>query len=169
MHVFTATILKYSSKGEKSGWTYVKIPDDIIKALKLPDKKGFRIKGTMDDVPFEKLSTYPVGEGRYIIAINGQMKKKLCKKEGAGLKIAFEKDNAGPLQSKELMAALKEEPAASKQFESLTFAHKNYFHRYVATAKGLDTRAGRIVHVINAMLRKQNFGEMIRSLKKTVQ
>jgi hypothetical protein len=35
----------------------------------------------------------------------------------------------------------------------------------VDAAKGADTKAGRIVNVINAMYLKQNYGEMIRSLK----
>jgi hypothetical protein len=52
-----------------------------------------------------------------------------------------------------------------KQFESQPLSHQNYFHRYVDSAKGQATKAGRIVNVINAMYKKQNFGEMIRSLK----
>ncbi len=166
MYSFTSIIYRYSSKGEKSGWTYVEIPDDIILKLKLPNKKGFRIKGLMDDVRFEKLSTYPIGEGKFIIAINAEMKKKLGKKEGAMLSINFEKDSAKAPESKELLIALKEDPIALKLFKTQLLSHQNYFHRYVDTAKGADTKAGRIVNVINAMYRKQDFGEMMRSLKK---
>lgn len=166
MPSFTATILKYASKGEKTGWTYVVIPPDVLAKLKLKDKKAFRIKGAFDSIKFEKLSTYPVGDGEMIIAINGEMRKKLGKKEGAMLSVKFELDESKGLFSQELMDCLNEDKAALKQFLSQLKSHQNYFHRYVATAKGADTRAGRIVNTINAMHKKQNFGEMIRSLKK---
>jgi hypothetical protein len=165
MPSFKSIIQKYSSKGEKTGWTYVDIPKDILAKLKLKDKKGFRIKGVIDDVKFEKLSTYPVGNGEFIIAINNELKKKLGKKEGAMINIKFELDESKALQSKELLDCLKEDKIAEKAFKSQLLSHQNYFHRYVATAKGQATKAGRIVNVINAMYKKQNFGEMIRSLK----
>ena len=166
MSTFKATIHKFSSKGEKTGWTYVEIPRDIIRKLKLPDKKGFRIKGFIDDVRIEKLSTYPVGEGNFIIAINAGLRKKLGKKEGAIISVKFEIDENIAIQSKELIIALKEDKAAGAVFHNLLLSHRNYFHRYVATAKTAPTMAGRIVNVINAMYRKQDFGEMMRSLKK---
>lgn len=165
MHSFQAIILKFASKGEKTGWTYVDIPPDIITKLKLKTKKEFRIKGMMDDVKFERLATYPVGDGNFIIAINAELRKQIGKKEGAMLSIKFELDKSEALQSQELMDCLNEDPIALKQFNSLPLSHRNYFHRYVYTAKGADTRAGRIVNSINAMYKKQNFGEMIRSLK----
>jgi hypothetical protein len=166
MHVFTATVRKFASKGEKTGWTYVDIPPDLLKKLKLTDKKSFRIKGSIDDVKIEKLSTYPIGEGQFIIALNTQLKKQLGKKEGAIVSVRFDVDNRKAPKSKELFDALNEEPEAMSQFNSLLLSHQNYFHRYVFSAKGADTKAGRIVHVINAMYRKQDFGQMIRSLKK---
>jgi hypothetical protein len=165
MPSFKSIIQKFSSKGEKTGWTYVDIPKDVLAKLKLKDKKAFRIKGVIDDVKFEKLSTYPMGNGEFIIAINSDLKKKLGKKEGAMINIKFELDESKALQSQELLDCLKEDKIAEKTFMAQLLSHQNYFHRYVATAKGGNTRAGRIVNVINAMHKKQNFGEMIRSLK----
>jgi hypothetical protein len=166
MPSFKAAIQKFASKGEKTGWTYVDIPFDILKKLKLSNKQNFRIKGVMDDVKFERLAVYPVGEGNYIIAINGELRKKLGKKEGAMVSVKFELDKAEALQSQELIDCLNEDKIAKKQFDSLLLSHKNYFHRYIYSAKGQATKAGRIVNVINAMHKKQNFGEMIRSLKE---
>lgn len=167
MPSFKATILKYSSKGEKTGWTYVVIPPDILKKLKRKDNKGFRIKGVIDNTPFEKLSTYPVGDGEIIIAINSEMRKKLGKKEGAIISIKFDLDESPALFSQELMDCLAEDKIAEKQFLSQLKSHQNYFHRYVETAKTAATKAGRIVNTINAMHKKHDFGEMIRSLKKS--
>ena len=166
MPSFKSIIQKFASKGEKTGWTYIDIPKDIILKLKLKNKQGFRIKGVVDDVKFSRLSTYPIGGGEYIIAINGELRKKLGKKEGAMVSVKFELDENSPPRSKELLACLKEDPIALKQFNSLLKSHQNYHHHYISSAKGDATKAGRIVNVINALHKKQDFGEMIRSLKK---
>jgi hypothetical protein len=166
MPSFKSIIQKFANKGEKTGWTYVDIPPDIILKLKLKNKIGFRIKGVMDDIKFERLSTYPIGGGEYIIAINGDLRKKLGKKEGAMLSVKFELDENSPPESKELLDCLKEDKVALKQFNSLLKSHQTYHHHYVCSAKGAETKARRIVNIINAMHKKQDFGEMIRSLKK---
>lgn len=166
MFSFKSIIQKFANKGEKTGWTYVDIPQDIILKLILKNKKEFRIKGVMDDVAFERLAVYPIGDGNFIIAINAELRKKLGKKEGAMLSVKFELDKCEALQSQELMDCLNDDKIALKQFNSLLLSHQNYFHRYIYTAKGADTKAGRIVNTINAMHKKMNFGEMIRSLKK---
>ena len=166
MHSFKSIILKFANKGEKTGWTYVDIPPDIIPKLKLKTKKEFRIKGLLDDVKFERLAAYPIGDGNFIVAINAELRKKLGKKEGAMISVKFDLDKSEALQSQELVDCLNEDPVALQQFNTFTPSHKNYFHNYVLAAKGFDTRAGRIVNIMNAMYKKQNFGEMIRSLKK---
>jgi hypothetical protein len=165
MPAFKTIIQKFAGKGEKTGWTYVDIPADILKKLKLSNRQNFRIRGAMDDVKFERLAVYPIGDGNYIIAINAELRKKLGKKEGAMVSVKFELDNAEALTAPELVACLEEDKTAKKQFYSLLRSHQNYFHRYIYSAKGAATKAGRIVNVINAMYKKQNFGEMIRSLK----
>jgi uncharacterized protein YdeI (YjbR/CyaY-like superfamily) len=116
-------------------------------------------------VKFERLVCYPSKEGHFIIAINAELRKKLGKKEGAMLSVKFELDKSAALISQELLDCLAEEPEALKQFNSLLLSHRNYFHRYVYSAKGADTKAGRIVNVITAMYKKMDFGEMVRGLK----
>src|SRR3954464_1567192 len=140
LYHFKSILYRYSSNGEKTGWTFVEIPGDIIPKLKLKDRKGFRIKGVIDDVKFEKLSTYPTKEKGFIIALNADLRKKLGKKEGAMVSVKFELDTAKNLESKELMACLKEDPEAYKRFKTLLPSHQNYHHRYVETAKGAATK-----------------------------
>lgn len=165
MYSFKSIIQKFANKGEKTGWTYIDIPPDIIIKLKLKTKKEFRVKGVMDNTGFERLTAYPTGNGNFMIALNNELRKKLGKKEGAQLSVKLEIDNAGALQSQELMDCLAEDKEALKQFLSQPLSHQNYFHNYINTAKTSATKASRIVHSINAMHKKQNFGEMIRSLK----
>ncbi|MBI2720663.1 MAG: YdeI/OmpD-associated family protein [Bacteroidetes bacterium] len=120
----------------------------------------------LDDVKFDRMNCYPVKEGSFIVVLNNQIRKKLGKEEGAPVIVKFEMDTVGVEKSKELLACLNQEPEAKKQFESLTMSHQNYFHKWINSAKSADTKAGRIVNTINALLRKMNYGEMIRSLKK---
>ncbi len=166
MHSFKSIIQKFASKGEKTGWTYIDVPQDILLKLKRKDKKEFRIKGVIDDVKIERLATYPIGDGNFIIALNAELRKKLGKKEGATISLKIELDKSETLQAQELTDALAEDKVAKKQFDAMLLSQRNYFHRYVYDAKGIDTKAGRIVNIINAMYKKQDFGEMIRSLKK---
>jgi hypothetical protein len=169
MQYFNTIIEQYGSKGEKSGWTFVRIPSRVLKKLALKDRRGFRIKGVMDKVSFEKLSTYPVGEGEFIIAINKSLKKKLGKRPGDPLRVGLGIDERKPPQSAELLSCFEQDRAAANAFSKLAPSHRNYFHRYVLHAKGASTRAKRIVNVLDALHRGLNFGEMIRGLKSRTQ
>lgn len=166
MFSFQTIIQKFANKGEKTGWTYVEIPNDILIQLKRKDKKAFRIKGLIDDVKFEKLSTYPMGDGEFIFAINAELRKKINKKAGAQVKIKFKLDEGAPMISKDLMTCLNEDKVALEQFLSQPKSHQNYYHQYIENAKTDATKAGRIVHTIHAMYKKMSYGEMIRSLKQ---
>ena len=39
---FTATIQKFASQGEKTGWTYIVIPAELAQQLSPGNKKSFR-------------------------------------------------------------------------------------------------------------------------------
>ena len=70
------------------------------------------------------------------------------------LSVKFELDKSEVIQSQELLDCLKDDKIALKQINSLMLSHQNYFHRYIYTAKGSDTKAGRILKTINAMHQK---------------
>jgi hypothetical protein len=165
MPQFSAKIHKYSSKGEKTSWTFVDMPIDVLSKLKLKNRREFRIKGSIDDVKIQRLACYPIKNGTYIIALNAELRKKLQKKDGDTVSIKFTIDTSGALKSKELLVCLKEESEAQKQFDSLSIANQNYFHHYINSAKTSATKTKRIVEVIDAMYKKLNYGEMIRGLK----
>ena len=56
---FTTTILKFSKQGEKTGWTYIVVPDKIAKKLNPGVKKSYRVKGKLDDYKIEKTALIP--------------------------------------------------------------------------------------------------------------
>jgi uncharacterized protein YdeI (YjbR/CyaY-like superfamily) len=65
-----------------------------------------------------------------------------------------------------LMTCLADEPEALTFFNQLTNGHQNYFTKWIESAKTEPTKAKRIAQTITALYRKQDFGEMLRSLKK---
>jgi hypothetical protein len=161
---FTTVILKFSKKGEKTGWTYIEIPADIAQQLKPGEKKSFRVKGRLDEHVIKAVALLPMGEGSFILPINAPMRKGTGKKEGAMLKVKLEADKAQLTLNKELMACLEDEPEALKFFKALAKSHQHYFSKWIESAKTEATKTKRIAQTVNALVKKQVYGEMIRSL-----
>ena len=120
---FTATLLKFAKKGEKTGWTYIHFPADITSRLKKGTKTTFRVKGKLDDYAIKAVALLPMGDGDFIMPVNGTMRKALKKKEGAMLQVNVEADNEEQPLSTDFLECLEDEPEALAFFKSLT----NYF------------------------------------------
>jgi hypothetical protein len=165
---FTAEIRKYASMGEKTGWTYVDIPVDLAEQLNPGNRKSFRVKGTLDKLPVTALALIPVGEGHFILPLNGEMRKKLKKSQGHTLQLRLERDsNPDPVPMPEDFAAcLEDEPTAKKQFDALPGSHRKYYIKWINSAKTEPTRVKRIAHAVTALTKKLDYGEMIRSMKQ---
>ena len=58
------------------------------------------------------------------------------------------------------------EPEAFEFYNSLAKSHREYFIKWIDSAKTNETRAKRIVNTVNAMLRKWSYNEMIREMRK---
>ncbi len=92
MVTFKAEIERFAEMGEKSGWTYVFIPQAIANKIKADCKKSFRVRGNLDQVDIAGVSLVPMGGGDFIIALNATLRKKLKKDLGAVLTLALEED-----------------------------------------------------------------------------
>ncbi len=159
---FSTTILKFDKQGEKTGWTYINIPAKIALQLKPGNKKSFRVKGKLDDFEIEKVALIPMGEGDFIMAINAAMRKGIGKRKGAVIKVAIEADKALIPVPAALLECMEDEPEALKYFNSLPQGHRNYFTKWIDSAKTDATKARRIALVIKTMVRKMDFGAMLR-------
>jgi hypothetical protein len=162
---FTATILKFGEKGEKSGWNYIEVPGDIAGQLKPGTKTAFRVKGRLDDFVIKGVSLIPMGGGDFIMALNATMRKGIRKSKGAMVKVQLTVDAPYEIIP-ELLECLSDEPHAMAFFKQLPRSHQNYFSKWIETAKTDATKAKRISQSVNAFLKQQGYGEMIRSLKK---
>jgi len=163
---FSAMMLQFAEQGEKTGWTYIDIPADIAQQLKPGNKKSFRVKGMLDSLPINGMALMPMGDGNFILALKAEVRKALHKNAGALLHAKLEEDTEFKI---EIPADLQEcfdfEPETWEFFNSLPKSHRDYFVKWIDSAKTSETRAKRIVNTVNAMLRKWTFNVMMRNLK----
>lgn len=166
MVAFNTVILKFDKQGEKTGWSYIKVPAAIAVKLKPDNKRSFRVKGLIDDHQLKQVGLIPMGEGDFIIALNATVRKSIRKQKGDRVKVQLEVDHAVIKPPEDLMECLADEPRALEFFKSQPKSHQNYFGNWVREAKTETTRTRRIVQVVNAMAKSQNFGQMLRALKQ---
>lgn len=163
---FTSTILQFNEQGEKTGWTYIEVPEKIALQLKPDNKKSFRVKGKLDNYAIKGVALIPMGGGDFILAVNADMRKGTGKRKGDKLRVQLEADNKLPELSPELLECLQDEPAAKEYFDSLAHSHRLYFSKWIESAKTAPTKSKRIAMAVNALARKWGYGEMIRAAKK---
>src|SRR6185312_7994139 len=89
---FTTIIKKFDKQGEKTGWSYVEIPEEIATQIKPGYKRSYRVKGYFDSYKIERTSMLPMGDGNFIIPLNAAMRKALGKRKGAEIKVSLEED-----------------------------------------------------------------------------
>ena len=162
---FTATIKKFGNQGEKTGWTYIDIPAAVAEKLQPGSKKGFRVKGKLDNYNFSMIALLPMGGGDFIMTLNAAIRKGIKKQKGATVQVKMEVDTNEIKPPEELMECLQDEPEALAYFNSLTKGHQNYFTNWINSAKTDPTKAKRIAAAINALNKNWDFGQMLRAMK----
>ena len=55
---FTTVMKRFDRQGEKTGWTYIEVPSEIAEKLVPGNKKGFRVKGKLDDFPIKAIALF---------------------------------------------------------------------------------------------------------------
>lgn len=164
MVTYTTLILKFESKGEKTGWTYIEVPADVAEQLIPGNKKSFRVKGLLDVFPIAGIALLPMGEGAFILALNAAIRKGIRKTEGALLSVALEVDHDYKVEIPlELEEFFSEDEEAEAFFNSLAKSHRDYFIKWIDSAKTAATREKRIIASANAFSKKWDYGQMIRA------
>ena len=160
---FTATIKRFGSQGEKTGWTYFEVPPDLTQQLKPGNRKEFKVKGKLDAHPIKRVSLLPMGGGRFIFVLNATLRKAIGKKHGAMVKVQLTEDKSVFVFSKDFMDCLNDEPAAKEFFKGLTGSHQRYFSKWIDDAKTEPTKVKRITMAVNALSKKWGYPEMLRA------
>ena len=163
---FTATLQKFADQGEKTGWTYIDIPQELADKLKPENRQSFRVKGKIDQHKISGIALFPMKGGGFIMTVNAGMRKAIGKRHGAMVKVQLEADKKGYVMNKDFMACLGDEPAASEFFKTLTGGHQRYFSKWIDDAKTVETKTKRIVMAVTALAKKMGYPEMVRANKK---
>lgn len=162
---FSTTILQFDKKGEKTGWSYIEISKAQAHKLNPGCKVSFRVKGKLDNYVFERVALMPMGDGSFIMPINGKIRKAIQKHPGSTLRVDIDVDKRERKLSQDLMACLSEDPEALAFFNSLPKYHQNYFSVWVDGAKTTETKTKRIAMALNALSKKEGFREVLRAYK----
>ncbi len=148
---FSTVIKQFREQAEKTGWTYIEIPHNIAGKLKPGTKKSFRVKGKLDDYSFRGIALIPTGGGDFIMALNAEIRKNIGKRKGAKLNVVLEADDEFAIQPPaDFLDCLSDEPAAINFFESLAKSHRDYFVKWIDSAKTDHTRIQRIAQSVSA-------------------
>ncbi len=165
MVTFQTAILKAKQQGAAMlGWSYIEVPQTIAQQIKPDYKQVYRVRGEIDGQPFSGMALMPMGEGDYILPINGEMRKVLKKKVGDILSLRLEEDTDFKIEIPEDLeiCLLDDEVDLMARFMALAKSHRNYFIKYINEAKTEPTRAKRIAMTVEAMILRIDFGAMIR-------
>ena len=162
---FTTTIQKFGAQGEKTGWTYLVIPAALAQQLSPGNKKSFRVKGKLDEHSISGMALIPMGEGNFIMALKADLRKAISKQKGATLQVQLQADTTPYQVNILLLECLDDEPAAMQYFKSLPSSHQHYFSKWIESAKTDSTKTKRVTMAVNAMSKRIDFGQMLRSAK----
>jgi uncharacterized protein YdeI (YjbR/CyaY-like superfamily) len=107
-----------------------------------------------------------MGSGNFIIPVNTTIRKALGKRKGAVIKVSLEADNRQVEINKAFLICLADEPGALEFFNTLPGSHKNYFSKWIESAKTEETKANRIARAVTALSRKFGYPQMMRMAKE---
>lgn len=162
---FATRILKFDKKGEKTGWSYIIIDRMKAEQLKPGNRVSFRVKGQLDKHTIQKTALLPMGDGDFILPLNGSMRKAIGKEAGDTLHIKLELDGRPLTPSSDFMKCLKDDTRALDFFKTLPRSHQQYFSKWVEGAKTIHTKTKRITMAVIALGSGQGYSEMMRANK----
>lgn len=171
MHSFTALLRQFGEKGEKTGWTYINVPNAITETLRPGRKTSFRVKGVLDAHGIERVALIPMGssetpDSQFIMAINATMRRAIRKEAGATVRVELAVDDSPLPPSADLVVCLQDDPTALAFFQTLTNGHQLYFNNWIEAAKTVETRTRRLTQAITGLAMGMSYSEMIRYNKR---
>lgn len=162
---YSTIIEKFREQGEKTGWTYIRIPEKFATALQPESRRIFRVKGKLDEHAIAGIAVMPMRDGDFIMPLNAEMRKAIGKRKGATIHVQLDVDKTPYKVNSTFLECMEDEPEAVKFFRSLPVGHQNYFSKWIESAKTDATKVSRIAQAVSALSRKMGFPEMLRAKK----
>jgi len=164
--VFNTQIKQFDAQGEKTGWTYIEIPTDVSDALSPESRRSFYVKGRLDKWKFRSLPLMPMGGGVFILTLNAAVRRAIGKRKGAMVEVELHRDKPPVVECPELNECLADDPDAGTFFESLTPSHRNYFIKWINSAKTEATKTKRITQTVIGLGKHLDYGSTIRYFRQ---
>jgi hypothetical protein len=174
-HTFEAPLEMHGVGKTRVIWyTVIFLPHTAATKLPLKDNPRLRVRGEINDVPFEG-AWIPAGDGRHYLIVSRALRKATAIEMGARCAIRFCIDDQDRVSMPEdLSSLLKRDKVLAKVWASLTPGKQRGYAYRVESAKTEATRTKRLVElrdelvdgVPGAMSRRDANLKLRRSVKK---
>ena len=142
----TYRLEKFTGKG---GWTYIKLPGELIKSGKAFGM--MKISGEIDAYSFEGKHLLPMGNGYVFLPVAKPVRKILGKEEGDEVEIRFYQDELPDGIPDELIDCLKDDPGKLELFHQLAQEDKETWISYIYSAEDIEAKSNRIIKLLNSL------------------
>jgi hypothetical protein len=142
----TYRLEKFSGKG---GWTYIKLPGELIKSGKAFGM--MKISGSIDDYFFGGKHLLPMGNGYVFLPVAKPIRKILGKEEGDEVEIKFYQDELPDGTPQELIECLQDDPGKLELFRQLTKEEQEKWISYIYSIEDIDAKSNRIIKLLNSL------------------
>lgn len=133
----------------KGGWTYARIPE--IRKDKNTAFGWVRVKGSIDGYVISKYSLMPMGDGKLMLAVKAEIRKKIGKQAGDKVHVILYPDDEPLEVPGELLQCLQDEPRAHEFFFSLTESERKFYIQWIYGAKREQTKTERMAKTIDRL------------------
>lgn len=114
-------------------------------------RRRTRVRGTINGYEFAT-GANPMGDGRYFVFINAEMRARMGVGLGDAIEVEFEEEATRPeVALPEDLAAALTEAGLSEAFAAMAWSHRKRYIEVVEEAKQPDTRARRIAKTVEAV------------------
>jgi hypothetical protein len=140
----------------KGGWTYAEIPEVLL------DKSmpfgWVKVKGRIDSYELSHYKLMPMGNGKLFLPVKATIRKQLDKQAGDMVHIELYHDDSPVSIPEEIIDCLRNESEqAYTNFKGFTEGEQKAYLDWIYSAKKEETKAERIVKMIERVLLKVKF------------
>lgn len=134
----------------KGGWTYAEIPE--IKQNKNNPFGWMQVKGSIDGFEIKRYKLMPMGNGRLFLPVKSIIRKKIKKGAGDMVRIILYADDSKLEIPEEIIECFRNEPPELfNTFSGFSEGEQKAYLDWIYSAKGEETKANRIVRMMEKL------------------
>ena len=147
-------VQKFPGKG---GWTYIVLD---YQPKEEQNKLWVKVRGTVNEFKIEHYKIASMKNGKYLLPLKLELRKKTKIKEGDMVEVCLYLDNSDLLVPEEISDCLKDFPDALAFFNSISESNRKYYIDWIIEAKNLETKVTRINKMIDRLLDKKRMHDI---------